>query len=233
MKKIILFLLFINTSFSQSNLYITYKIKIANEDIFKGNSSLRSLFDKARNDATNIKFGLICKKESSFFYLIDNLTSTDDNNSTNSASLIFAGYNGEVFYDGDSLYSYSKILAKNTYVKTSAKVKWVLKNDKKIIGGYECYKATSEYIVNNIKGEFRHPVTAWYCPELPYSFGPRGYNGLPGLILELQVRNVTYGVETIDFNAEKDFEINKKTMKILNEEQYKKALDKFNDFDTK
>lgn len=154
MKKLILLILFFNQSFSQNNLFLTYKVKIANEDIFKGNEGLRTLFDKARNDANNIKFGLICKKESSLFYLIDNLTSTDDNNSTNSASLIFAGYNGEVFYDGDSLYSYSKILAKNTYVKTSAKVKWVLKNDKKIIGGYECYKATSEYVVNNIKESF-------------------------------------------------------------------------------
>lgn len=233
MKKLFFLILFINISFSQNNFFLTYKVKIGNEDIFKGNSNLRALFDKARNDAANIKFGLICKKENSLFYYIDNITSIDDNSSNNSASLIFAGYHGEVYTEGDSLYSYSKILAKNTYIKSSAKINWSLENEKKIIDGYECYKAKSEYVVINPKGEFRHPVIAWYCPQLPYSFGPRGYNGLPGLILELQVRNVTYGVEKIDFNSDKDFEIDKKTMKILNEEEYKKALDKFNDFETK
>lgn len=233
MKKFIIFILFINVAFSQNNLFLTYKVKIANEDIFKGNSNLRSLFDKARNDAKNIKFGLICKKESSLFYHIESITSINDNSSINSASLIFAGYNGEIYSERDTLYSYSKILANNTYVKTSAKIDWSLTGEKKIIDGYECYKATSEYVVINVKGEFRHPVVAWFCPQIPYSFGPKGYNGLPGLILELQVRNVTFGVETIDFNSKKDFEINKKTMKILDEEEYKKALDKFNDFDAK
>lgn len=232
MKKFIVFvsILFVNVSFSQSNLFVTYKVKIANEDIFKNNSNLKTLFDKAKKDAVNIKFGLICKKESSHFYHIDNITSIDDNSSFNATSLIFTGYNGAIYQQGDSLYSYSKILNNNTYVKNSVNNNWVLKNDVKLIDGYECYKATTEYVVNNIKGEFRHPVTAWYCPKLPNSFGPKGYSGLPGLILELQVRNVTFGIETLEFNSEKDFEINTQKMKILNEEEYKKALDKFNAF---
>jgi GLPGLI family protein len=232
MKKIIIFvfILFINVSFSQSNLFVTYKVKIANEDIFKNNSNLKTLFDKAKKDAVNIKFGLICKKESSHFYHIDNITSIDDNSSFNATSLIFTGYNGEIYQERDLLYSYSRILNNNTYVKSSAKNNWVLKNEVKLIDGFECYKATSEYVVNNIKGEYRHPVIAWYCPKIPYSFGPKGYSGLPGLILELQVRNVTFGIETIEFNSEKKIEINIKKMKILNEEEYEKALDKFNDF---
>ena len=231
MKKILFLFLFFNLAFTQKNLFVTYRVNIADEDIFKGNANLRALFDKARNDAYNIKFGLICKKESSLFYNIENIISLNENSTSNPSSLIFTGYSGEIYTEKDTLFSYSKILANNTYIKTSSKINWYLTNEKKIIDGYECYKATSEYVVINPKGEFRHPVVAWYCPQIPYSFGPKGYNGLPGLILELQVRNVTFGVESIVFKSEKDFEINKKSMKILNEEEFKKALDKFNDFD--
>lgn len=215
--------------FSQEITFIKYNVKIANEDIFNNNQYLRNSFDKAISESNSLKFGLLCKNDSSFFYNIKELPS-GDKLSFSKSSLLFVNYTGEIYQEKDSLYRYSNILNNNTYIKSSGKINWTFENEKKLIDGYECYKATSEYIVKNIKGEFRHPVIAWYCPQLPFSFGPKGYGGLPGLILELQERNVTFGVETIDFNSEKDFGINKKTMKILSEEQYKEALNKFNDF---
>ena len=233
MKKLIIifFLLFIKNTLSQNTLYVEYKVKIANEDIFKENSNLRALFEKAMIDADNIKFGLICKKDKSHYFHIDHIISKSDNNSFKSTSLIFAGYTGEIFIENDSVYSKSNMLSNNTYVKKSNKINWIYTNEKKTIDGYECYKATSEYLVENTKGGyFHHPVTAWYCPKIPFSQGPRGYNGLPGLIIELQVRNVTYGVSLIDLNSTKDFEFNKKKIKIMNEVQYNEALDKINDF---
>jgi GLPGLI family protein len=91
-------------------------------------------------------------------------------------------------------------------------------------------KATSNFKVVNKEKIFNHPVIAWYCPSIPYSFGPNGYSGLPGLILELQVRNVVYGATQIELNTTETFEIDTKKMKILNEQEYKEALDKMNDF---
>lgn len=225
---IFLFFSFNLLVFSQKNTLIKYSVKIANEDIFKDNQFLRQSFDKAISDSKSLKFELICKDQNSFFYNIEELPS-GDKLTFNKSSLLFVNYTGEIYQDKDSLYRYSNILNNNTYVKSFGRTNWVLENEKKIIDGYECYKATSEYIVKNIKGEFRHPVIAWYCPQLPFSFGPKGYYGLPGLILELQERNVTFGVETIEFNSEKDFVINKKTMKILNEEEYIEVLNRFNE----
>ena len=76
-------------------------------------------------------------------------------------------------------------------------------NESKEIEGFWCYKATSTKVVVNRKGTFRFPIIAWYCPKIPFSFGPNGYGNLPGLILELQVRNVVYGVKKIDLNLKK------------------------------
>ncbi|MDY0090398.1 MAG: GLPGLI family protein [Flavobacteriaceae bacterium] len=78
--------------------------------------------------------------------------------------------------------------------------KWELTNETKTIDGYVCYKATSELIRKNGDMVFKFPIIAWYCPKIPFPFGPLGYGGLPGLILELQERNVLYGVQKINFN---------------------------------
>ena len=40
-------------------------------------------------------------------------------------------------------------------------------------------------------------VIAWYTPEIPYNFGPKDYNGLPGLILELQEDNLLISASKI------------------------------------
>ena len=72
---------------------------------------------------------------------------------------------------------------------------------------------------------FNHPVIAWYCPKLPYAFGPNTYGNLPGLILELQVRNVVYGVKKIDLNSDLTFDtafLAKKT--IITEEELNSRL---------
>lgn len=91
---------------------------------------------------------------------------------------------------------------------------WLIYNESKIINGFTCYK--SEYTLKSInrKGkEVKRIVTAWFCPELPYSFGPNGYCGLPGLILELQDKNITYGVKKIEFKKN-NIEIPESTKKI-------------------
>lgn len=66
-----------------------------------------------------------------------------------------------------------------------------------IINGYNCQKAICK--INTIDGEFI--TEAWFTPEIPLSFGPVGYCGLPGLILELNVRNLIYKFESIDLDS--------------------------------
>ncbi len=68
---------------------------------------------------------------------------------------------------------------------------------------------------------FRFPIIAWYCPQIPLSYGPNGYGALPGLILKLQVRNILFGVKTIDLQLEKKIVLPKhKAYKTVSEKEF-------------
>ena len=229
MKKIIyLILLISNFSYSQSNITVEYDVKIQNEAIFKTNADLRKLMDNAIKNANNLKFVLNGNMNQSHFFS-KNYLSAEDKLLTNS-DLIFAGYLGETYQKNDTLYKSSNLLGNNIFVKKQVKFDWTLQNESKEINGFLCYKATSTNKIVYGDKVFNHPVTAWYCPTLPYHFGPNGYSGLPGLILELQVRNVVYGASKIELNSKENFTFNTNKMKILNEKEFEEALDKLDDF---
>jgi GLPGLI family protein len=86
------------------------------------------------------------------------------------------------------------------------KPNWELVDESKKIGDYSCFKAKllipvsekqkKEYeeflkkeAIKSSLFKLEEPkdkiITAWYTPEIPVSFGPNNYWGLPGLILEI------------------------------------------------
>ncbi|MCF8323260.1 MAG: GLPGLI family protein [Flavobacterium sp.] len=91
-------------------------------------------------------------------------------------------------------------------VEPLEKPDWKLLNETKKIGDYNCFKAElivqvtekqKEEYKEFLKKEEAKPslfkmeepkdkvIIAWYTPEIPVSFGPKNYWGLPGLILEI------------------------------------------------
>ena len=74
---------------------------------------------------------------------------------------------------------------------------WKLSSETKHIGNYTCYKATYSKEVENKNITFKDGKSveeikketivtiAWYTPQIPVSNGPGTYQGLPGLILEI------------------------------------------------
>jgi GLPGLI family protein len=91
-------------------------------------------------------------------------------------------------------------------VEPLEKPDWKLLNETKKIGDYNCFKAELTVQVTEkqrneyeefLKKEAVKPalfkmdepkdkvIMAWYTPEIPVSFGPNKYWGLPGLILEI------------------------------------------------
>ena len=91
------------------------------------------------------------------------------------------------------------------------KTEWELINETKKIGKYTCYKAVTRYTVKGRKGIMKRSVEAWYCPEISIPYGPLGFSGLPGLIIELTAHNYKYYVSKIELNNEKEIVVKKPT----------------------
>ncbi|MGV7107966.1 GLPGLI family protein [Flavobacterium sp. U410] len=229
MKRIMFFLL-MSIFMNAQNVFIEYKVTIGKDSLIDKGNPFPKIFEEAKSNAKYLNFGLIVKGETSYFYSIDKM---NDLNNSLALSKIIALYNGVIYRDKDNLYQKSDLLGDNIYVKTELNRNWKLEKEIKKIDKYICYKAITEYIVTNPKGKSKHSVTAWYCPEISSQMGPMGYGGLPGLILELQVRNVTYGATKIEVKSEKDFEIIKDKMNIITEEELNKKLEELNGFNLK
>jgi GLPGLI family protein len=100
-------------------------------------------------------------------------------------------------------------------INEEQKADWELTNETKTINGYICYKATSIYHNQSWNDNPKLKVTAWYTPKIPVSFGPNGYYGLPGLVLELHTYTTILYVTKIDLNLDKKLEINRLTDGII------------------
>ncbi|SDS55475.1 GLPGLI family protein [Polaribacter sp. KT25b] len=86
---------------------------------------------------------------------------------------------------------------------------WKLTQERKKIGNYICYKATTSREIDTRRGKSIRNITAWYTPQIPYNFGPKEYNGLPGLILELQEDSLLFKATKISLLTDKVIEIEK------------------------
>ena len=68
-------------------------------------------------------------------------------------------------------------------------LEWEITNEIATVRGFSCRKAKTEKIVPGRDGIIRYPVEAWFTTEIPLNFGPVGFAGLPGLIVELNLDN--------------------------------------------
>ena len=147
--------------------------------------------------------------------------------------MMFSGSNRSKLYKNFKTQQYiseEEILNKEFLVTDSLeKFKWVMVNEQKKIGNYNCYKALliipvtiedrKEYEESKKKKEqgetnfieISEPkeqiIEAWYTLDIPVSNGPGKYWGLPGLILELHEFNTTILCSKIVINPETKIEI--------------------------
>ena len=125
------------------------------------------------------------------------------------------------------------------------KIAWQITNETKIIGDYNCVKATyiepvskndleayERYQEKTKNGkpsffEMKKPepqtITAWYTSEIPVSFGPNGVWGLPGLILQLENENYIYFCTKVSIKNNETVKIKiPNAGKVISKKEYEK-----------
>ncbi|MEM6516773.1 MAG: GLPGLI family protein, partial [Bacteroidota bacterium] len=125
----------------------------------------------------------------------------------------------------------NEIYGKAFLIKDSIKpIAWKLVNETKNIGNYTCFKAefTETYTDKTISedGKFEDvekekTTTAWYTPQIPISNGPEDFQGLPGLILEINDGELTLVCSKIVLNPDKTVVVKEPTKgKEVNQSEY-------------
>jgi GLPGLI family protein len=112
---------------------------------------------------------------------------------------------------------------------------WELSSETKNIGTYTCYKATFSKEVENKNITFKNGksveeikketiiTTAWYTPQIPVGNGPGNYQGLPGLILEINDGKKTIVCTEIILNPSKKITIQEpKKGKVVSQKRFLK-----------
>lgn len=229
--KVLLFLFLTTFCIGQNkNLTVTYGLVFHNDELINGTENMFKVhLDYAVANPNRFTFDLKIDSKGSSFE-IKNKLSLDERTLSDKLAFVFAKYPGLIFSFKDSILKQSTLLGNKVFIRAELITGWTLTNESKKIDGYLCYKAVNVDRVENGSDVFKHPIIAWYCPELPYSYGPIGYGNLPGLILELQVRNVVYGASKIDFASDStlDFNILKKS-EIISKVEEKRRLKSFFD----
>ena len=212
MKKTIIILTFLifNLSFSQKKggeaiyIFIPKKHQVSENS---KNAVLNKLYENSLKASKNIIYHLNFNKKESHFWMEKILN--PDNVSKIGVTMInfgefYVNSNGEILKK-ISLYG-ENILVENDVNN----FKWKIENTTKNINGFTCYKATFVKVVNN-QYKTKQLITAWYAPSISFYFGPAGYAGLPGFIMELDIqKRGTFKLKKIELtNNETKIKFNK------------------------
>ena len=163
---------------------------------------------------------------------------------------------GDVLYKNtkeDRYVNQNESFSKQFLIKDKIEARdWKMEKETKNIGDYACFKATYTYErpVRRVmsfsssddkkeKEEEKESkeapveemetitVTAWYTPQIPVKNGPSQYDGLPGLILELNDGDLTILCSKIVLNPKEGLAIKEpKGGKVVTQEKFDQIMEK-------
>ena len=198
--------------FSQKSIECTYNVHFNQPET--SIAANKNILQRAVSGSKNIEFKLLSNKNYSQFSLVENLSLKEKDAKI---ALVMMSYENYVYCDlllKEVLFNNSirtQLFEKNEFIITRKIFSdWILTSESKSINKMLCFKAFAQLPPDVLNNDKSINVIAWYCPSVPFSSGPNGFGGLPGLIFELQVDNITYG--TVDLKLlDKDILVIKPT----------------------
>lgn len=190
MKKIILFLFFTMSSLGQ-NYKISYGKSIANdvEDIEKiKDVNVKNNIISINQSFEQLEYELLINNNFAIFKYIKTLKMPG----FNPRAITVGGGSGIHYYDkinNVEIYE-TEMTGKKYFIKSNInKYNWTITSETKTINNFLCYRAIASISYDDFRGKEKHEIEAWFCPEIPFSYGPDIYYGLPGLIFEANYVN--------------------------------------------
>ena len=207
----------------------------------------KEAFEEAMKKAFQKNYLLTFNKNEALFEEVVALEKPNPTQGGVSISVSMSG-DGDKYMNTKDKISYTEedIFGDEFVIKDSLpKIAWEISNETKIIGDYNCVKATyvepvskndleayerqQEKIKNGKTTlfEMKKPepktITAWYTSEIPVSFGPNGVWGLPGLILQLENENYIYFCTKVSIKNNETVKIKiPNSGKVISKKEYEK-----------
>ncbi|MEN8702537.1 MAG: GLPGLI family protein [Polaribacter sp.] len=192
---------------------ITKSSKLKN---LKMNSWMKSVLKNTPDVNAFLEFNI----QESIYYVEDKMQ--NDGESRYNMNRTYAGGDNKYYKNSNTkeFYNESDVFGELSLINLPKK-KWKITQESKVIGGYVCYKAIDLSYKNN-------STFAWFTPQIPVSFGPKNFAGLPGLILEIQLKRRKIIATKIVLNPKNKIIINKPTKgKRVTVEEAKKRYSSF------
>lgn len=216
-------LLVITSGYSQSSGVVQYKL-IVPMDIENSNNNeiIKKKVLKTIEYANNLEFKLTFNKMQSKFEYIDilNFENEDEKNANYLARLIYAPE--DIYVDFERKLHINKRMDGTLIENKVDPYNWEIASESKMIDAFLCYKAVLKIPFVNSRGENKiEEIICWFTPSLPYSFGPKNYYGLPGLILEFTQNDRTFLASKIEL-SEKNIKIDFPKGRGVTQDEYNK-----------
>lgn len=216
--KILIFLFCFTVSYSQHSGVVRYNVLMPENEKVIGTKT-EDFFKDIQKTGSKRTYTLEFNATQAHFFLNKGMkTDREEDNVVEKVTSILIGSSN--YYDRGKRISINEnnngALLEDDFSKD-----WVISTENKKVSDYLCYKATYvKYFKKNNETKSRI-ITAWFAPSLPYPFGPKGYNGLPGLVLELSDNDIVLFVDSIAIQG-KPIEIKFPKGKVISEEEYLK-----------
>lgn len=231
-KTILLFIIFINTVVYAQNISgkVTYVVSMEAfsekkiDSISKKMRTKKVKMDKWMKDifknTPNVKAFLDFTNGESIYYVEEKMQV--EGKPTFNMNRIFAGGDNKIYKNSKAKEYLKEYVRENLLIEKKEK-KWKITQESKQIGNYLCFKAIDITSTNT-----KMKPIVWFTPQIPVSFGPLEYNGLPGLVILVEMYNRTISASKIVLNPKEKIKL-KKLIKgdRVTEEEFKEKTKSF------
>lgn len=186
---ILILIIFLNSFigiYSQQSIIATYKIfqlkEFDNKNDDKAEEEYaKKLLNEALELSKEFEFNLLINHEESLFQINNFLINEGSSNETY-YNIALAMLRYGIYYQNvkeDICIKSVEISGQMLRIQDNLFKDWIIKDNYKKIGKFNCQKAVFNCENCKMKTE------VWFTQNLSFPFGPLGYGGLPGLIIEI------------------------------------------------